>query len=61
VALRYSLVDKTLDRGTGRMVEGGGAAGGSHGSVDLRAAARRQLGTLGDPADLIAGTAIKTI
>jgi len=23
VALRYSLVDKTLDRGTGRMVEGG--------------------------------------
>ena len=56
VAMRFSLVDKTLERGTGRLVGGSDTPGRSNRSVDLRAAARRQLGTLGDPADqLIAG------
>ena len=51
VAMRFSLVDKTLDRATGRLVAGSEHAGRGDGGVDLRAAARRQLGTFGDPAD----------
>ncbi len=55
VAMRFSMVDKTIDRASGRLVEGSEAADRSDGSVDLPAAARRQLGTLGDPADLKVG------
>ena len=51
VAMRFSLVDKTLERGTGRLVVGQRHADRGDGGVDLRAAARRQLGTFGDPAD----------
>ena len=51
VAMRFSLVDKTLERATGRLVSGSEHADRGHRGVDLRAAARRQLGTLGDPAD----------
>ena len=56
VAMRFSLVDKTLDRDTGRLVARQRTADRGHRGLDLRAAARRQLGALGDPADqLIAG------
>ena len=53
VAMRFSLVDKTVDRATGRLVEGSEQPTEVDRSVDLPAAARRQLGALGDPADLI--------
>ena len=51
VAMRFSLVDKTLERDhrpSGRRQRN---ADRSHRGLDLRAATRRQLGTLGDPAD----------
>ena len=51
VAMRFSLVDKTLERGTGRLISGSDTPDRSDRSLDLRASARRQLGTLGDPAD----------
>ena len=54
VAMRYSLVDKTArshHRPAGRRQR---TADRGDGSLDIPAAARRQLGTLGDPADLIA-------
>ncbi len=53
VAMRFSLVDKTLERGTNRLVAGSETADRGDGGLDLRAAARQRLGTLGDPADLI--------
>ena len=58
VAMRFGLIDKTLDRASGRVVEGSDRPHRGDRGVDLRAAARRQLGTLGDPAGLIAGTTI---
>ena len=57
VAMRFSLVDKTLERATGRLVSGSEHADRSHRSLDLRPPSRQRLGTFGDPADqLIAYT-----
>jgi hypothetical protein len=56
VAMRFSLVDKTTERTTGRLVAGSDTPGRSHRSVDLRPPARRRLGTLGDPADQLIAT-----
>ena len=51
VAMRFSLVDKTVDRATGRLVEGSEQPTEATEVWTFAAAARRQLGTLGDPAD----------
>ena len=53
VALRFSLIDKTIDRATGRLVEGSEQPTEATEVWTFLRAARRQLGTLGDPADLI--------
>jgi len=51
VALRFSLVDKTLEPRHGPAGRRQRAAGRGHRGVDLHAAARIQLGTRRDPAD----------
>ena len=54
VAMRYSLVDKTIDRATGRLVEGSEQPTEATEVWTFLRDARRRLGTVGDPADLIA-------
>ena len=44
VAMRFSLVDKTLERGTDRLVAGSETADRGHRSVDLRAADAARIG-----------------
>ena len=52
VAMRYSLNDKIVDRATRPRGRGGAVRGDR--VLDLPPRARRPLGALGDPADLIA-------
>ena len=53
VAMRFALVDKTIDNATGRLVKGSDHADRGDGGVDLPAATRRRLGIVGDPAGLM--------
>ena len=53
VAMRFSLIDKMVERASGRTVEGGDARR-SHGAMDFHARARRRLAVVGDPAILTA-------
>ena len=51
VAMRFSMIDRTVDRTTGRLVGGSGRPHGSHGSVDLRRPHGGNWEIFGDPAD----------
>ena len=52
VAMRYSLVDRYVDRATGTRRRRQRSAAGGDRSVDLHARRRRHLAALGNPADL---------
>ncbi len=54
VAMRYSMVDKTLDRATGRLVEGSEQPMEVTEVWTFLRPRGGQLGALGDPANLIA-------
>ena len=56
VAMRFSLIDKTIDRASGRLVEGSEQPTEATEVWTFLRPRGGQLGTLGDPADLIART-----
>ena len=56
VAMRFSLVDKTLERTTGRLVAGSDTPIEATEVWTFVRPARRRLGTLGDPADQLIAT-----
>ena len=56
VAMRFSLVDKTMERATGRVVEGSDTPIEATEVWTFVRRARRRLGTLGDPADQLIAT-----
>ena len=58
VAMRFSLVDKTVERTTGRLVAGSEQPIEATEVWTFVRPRGRKLGTLGDPAGLIAGTTI---
>ena len=56
VAMRFSLVDKTLERATGRLVSGSETPIEATEVWTFARPSRRRLGTLGDPADQLIAT-----
>lgn len=53
VALRYGLIDKTIERATGQDRRGQRCSAGGHRRLDVRATPRQPVGTVGHSDDLI--------